>query len=329
MAKTHSLKLSSGHTMPVVGFGIWKVPRETTADAVYNAIKLGYRHIDGAHDYTNSAEAGVGVRKAIADGLVKREELFITSKLWNNYHAREHAIEMAHVENENWGVGYLDLFLIHFPIAQRHIPMSELKWPCFWSDKEQTKVTEQVPVPIAETWAALETLVKTDSNPSGILHSIGVANFNAQLVYDLLRSAKIHPAVNQIEHHPYLVQPNLITMLQENNIVVTAYSSFGPQSFVELDNVRAVDAQPLFEHNAVTTIAEKHGKTPAQVLLRWATQRDIIVIPKSNSSERLAQNLASTDFELTAEELASISALDKGLRFNDPSDLSTPIRIFA
>lgn len=95
--------------MPLVGFGIWKVPKDNAAESVYNAIKLGYRHIDGAHDYANSKEAGAGVRRALADGLCAREELFITSKLWNNYHAREHVLEMAAFENDNWGVGYLDL----------------------------------------------------------------------------------------------------------------------------------------------------------------------------------------------------------------------------
>lgn len=116
-------------------------------------------------------------------------------------------------------------------------------------------------------------------------------------------------------------------MCQENDIAVTAYSSFGPQSFLELKNKRALNVSTLFENETVVGVAKKHGKTPAQVLLRWATQRDIIVIPKSNSKERLAQNLDSTNFDLTAEELESISALDKGLRFNDPADFG--IRIFA
>ncbi|KUI54918.1 NAD(P)H-dependent pentose reductase [Cytospora mali] len=325
MSKT--LKLSSGYEMPLVGFGIWKVPKEHAAESVYNAIKLGYRHIDGAHDYMNSAEAGEGVRRAIAEGICKREELFIVSKLWNNYHAREHVHEMARFENDNWGVGYLDLYLIHFPIAQRHIPMSELKYPCFWSDAAQTQVTEQAPVPIQETWQALEELVVSEANPSGILRSIGVANFNAMLLYDVLRYARVRPAVNQVEHHPYLVQPALVRMCQENGIAVTAYSSFGPQSFIELKNKRALGVGLLFEDPIVAGIAKKHGRTPAQVLLRWATQRDVIVIPKSNNSERLAQNLDSTGFDLTAEELESISSLDKGLRFNDPADFG--ISIFA
>ncbi|KAI1877093.1 uncharacterized protein JN550_001165 [Neoarthrinium moseri] len=328
MTKVPSLKLASGFDMPVVGFGIWKVPRETCAETVYNAIKLGYRHFDGAWDYTNSAEAGQGVRKAIADGLVKREELFITSKLWNNYHKREHALQQAKLELEAWGLDYLDLFLIHFPIALEFIPFEEIRWPCFWSDKEQTKVTPLAKVPISETWKALEEIVQTPENPSGFIKSIGVSNFHTQLLYDVLSYAKIPPSVLQIEHHPYLTQPELIQMAQENNIAVTGYSTFGPLSFLELNNPQAKNAKPLFEVDIVKNIAEKYGKTPGQVLLRWCTQRNIIVIPKSNSVDRLKQNLECCSFDLTEDELKQISTLDLGLRFNCPNTLQRPIRIF-
>lgn len=205
--------------------------------------------------------------------------------------------------------------------------MSELKYPCFWSDAAQTKVTEQVPVPIQETWQALESLVISTDNPGGILRSIGVANFNAQLLYDVLRYARVPPAVNQVEIHPYNAQPQLVRMCHESGVAVTAYSSFGPQSFLELKNPRALGVGPLFEHPAVAAAAGRLGRTPAQVLLRWATQRDVVVIPKSNNAERLAQNLDSLDFDLTDEELTSIGALDRGLRFNDPADFG--LRIFA
>ncbi|KAI1345396.1 NAD(P)H-dependent D-xylose reductase [Xylaria sp. FL0043] len=320
-------KLASGYTMPLIGFGIWKVPRDTCAEQVYNAIKLGYRHIDGAWDYTNSKEAGEGVRRAIDEGIVKREDLFITSKLWNNYHKREHAFEMAKLELEAWGIGYFDLFLIHFPISLEFIPFDQLRWPCFWTDKEQTKVTPLAKVPISETWKALEDMVKTPENPNGFVRSIGVSNFQAQLIYDVLSYAKIPVSVLQIEHHPYLTQPNLIKMAQENNIVVTGYSSFGPQSFVELNNKDAVNAKPLFEVDVVKSIAEKHGKTPSQVLLRWNTQRNIVVIPKSNNVDRLKQNLESATFNLSDDEIKQISALNQGLRFNDPDSFG--FRIFA
>ncbi|KAH8681516.1 NAD(P)H-dependent D-xylose reductase [Xylariales sp. PMI_506] len=322
MATVPSVKLASGYDIPIVGFGIWKVPRESCADIVYNAIKLGYRHFDGAWDYTNSAEAGQGT------ALVKREELFITSKLWNNYHKREHALQMAKLEVEAWGLDYLDLFLIHFPIAQEFIPFEELRWPCFWSDKEQTKVTPLAKVPIAETWGALEEMVRTPENPSGLFKSIGVSNFHTQLLYDLLSYAKVPPSVLQIEHHPYLTQPELITMAQENNIAVTGYSTFGPLSVLELNNARAKSAKPVFETDIVKTLSQKYGKTPGQVVLRWCTQRNIIVTPKSNSVERLKENLDCNSFDLTEDELKQISSLDLGLRFNCPETLSTPIRIW-
>ncbi|KAI1817484.1 NAD(P)H-dependent D-xylose reductase [Poronia punctata] len=320
-----SLKLASGYSMPLVGFGIWKVPRETCAEQVYQAIKLGYRYIDGAWDYTNSAEAGEGVRRAIKEGIVKREDLFITSKLWNNYHKREHALEQAKLENEAWGLGYLDLFLIHFPISLEFIPFEELRWPCFWTDKEQTKVTPLAKVPISETWKALEELVQTPENPNGFVKSIGVSNFQAQLVYDVLSYAKIPPSVLQIEHHPYLVQPDLIKLAQDNNIAVTGYSTFGPQSFLEMNHQGALKTQSLFEVDIIKNIAKKHGKSPGQVLLRWCTQRNVIVIPKSNSVNRLKENLESTSFNLDDEDIKQISALDKGLRFNNSNSLGFPI----
>ncbi|KAI0870680.1 NAD(P)H-dependent D-xylose reductase [Hypoxylon argillaceum] len=318
-------KLASGYDMPLVGFGIWKVPRETCAEQVYNAIKLGYRQIDGAWDYQNSKEAGEGVRRAISEGIVKREDLFITSKLWNNYHAREHAFEMAKLELEAWGVGYFDLFLIHFPISLAFIPFEQLRWPCFWTDPAQTKVSPLAKVPIAETWKALEDMVRTPENPSGFVRSIGVSNFSAQLLTDVLSYAKIPVSALQIEHHPYLTQPGLVALAQGNGIAVTGYSSFGPQSFLELNNKDAVNAKSLFEVDVVKSIAEKHGKTPSQVLLRWNTQRNIVVIPKSNNVDRLKQNLESVNFDLTDEEIKQISALNKGLRFNNPDAFGFPI----
>lgn len=184
-------------------------------------------------------------------------------------------------------------------------------------------------VPIRETWEALEEVVD-----QGIAKSIGVSNFQAQSLYDVQRYAR-HPISSlQIEHHPYLVQPDLIAMAQENNIAVTAYSSFGPQSFKELPGIfskRAHGAEPLLESSLIKGIAGKYGKTPAQVLLRWATQRNIAVIPKSNNHSRLAQNLDVVSFGLSREEIESISALDRGLRFNDPGFYlpNFPLRIFA
>lgn len=144
---------------------------------------------------------------------------------------------------------------------------------------------------------------------------------------DTLRYARIPPAVLQIEHHPYLVQQPLLDLAKEYGLAVTAYCSFGPQSWVELN--MHLDTPSLLEHDVIGTIAKKHQKTPAQVLLRWATQRGLAVIPKSNSAERVASNFQSVDFDLADEDIKTISSLDKGSRFNDPSGMSLGLSIFA
>merc|ERR1712080_380960 len=149
---------------------------------------------------------------------------------------------------------------------------------------------------------------------------IGISNFPGALIQDLLRGAKIKPAVLQIEHHPYLQQPRLIEYVQSQGIAITAYSSFGPQSFVELNHPRVKDVKPLFEHDVIKSVAEKANKTPAQVLLRWATQRGLAVIPKSNNPDRLLSNLKVNDFDLSQEDFKEISKLDIELRFNNPWD---------
>ena len=145
---------------------------------------------------------------------------------------------------------------------------------------------------------------------------------------DLLRYAKIPPATLQIEHHPYLTQEGLVKFAQSQGIAITAYSSFGPQSFLELDMQRAKDTPLLMDNATIKKIADKHGKTPAQVLLRWATQRDVAVIPKSNNQGRLAQNLDVTAWDLDKSEVDSIGGLDQGLRFNDPLNYGVPQPIY-
>lgn len=234
---------------------------------------------------------------------------------------------MAKAQNDAWGLGYLDLYLIHFPVALEYIDPETRRYPAWWMDADQ-KVISTAKVPMHETWQALEEVVD-----AGIAKSIGISNAQTQTLYDIQTYAR-HPISSlQIEHHPYLVQPDLITMAQENNIAVTAYSTFGPQSFLELPPAfreRAKDTPLLFDAKAVKTASERTSKTPGQVLLRWATQRNIAVIPKSNNVDRLKQNLEVTDFDLSKQELDDIAALDMGLRFNDPGFyLHRPLRIFA
>jgi len=308
--------------MPQVGFGLWKVDNATCADTVYNAIKTGYRLFDGACDYGNEKEAGEGVSRAIKDGLVKREDLFLVSKLWNTFHEGDKVEPIAKKQLADWGIDYFDLFIVHFPVALKYVD-PEVRYPPGWAvdgkDDVQTSNAS-----IQETWHAMESLVE-----KGYAKSIGISNFQGSLILDLLRYAKIRPATLQIEHHPYLVQPTLLQLAKDEGIAVTAYSSFGPQSFIELEWQKAKDTPVLFEHPKVTDFAKKYNKTPAQVLLRWATQRGLAVIPKSNNQERLKQNLEVTSFDLEKDELDTISSLDRNLRFNNPTDYLGTLHIFA
>jgi D-xylose reductase len=166
---------------------------------------------------------------------------------------------------------------------------------------------------IRETWEAMEDLVA-----KGLAHSIGISNFNVALILDLLRYAKIRPATLQIEHHPYLVQKPLIDFVQKEGLTVTAYSSFGPTGYIEMDMDNAIKTPHLFEHPVIVEIAKAHGKSPPQVLLRWATQNGIAVIPKSDTPEMAMENLDAKEFDLTEEEIQKINKLDRNLRFNDP-----------
>lgn len=266
-------------------------------------------------DYGNEKEAGEGVARAIKEGLVKREDLFLVSKLWNSFHDGEQVEPICRKQLADWGIDYFDLFIVHFPVALKYVDPS-VRYPPGWNVDGKDKV-ELSNATIQETWTAMESLVN-----KGLAKSIGISNFQGSLILDLLRYAKIRPATLQIEHHPYLVQSTLLKLAEAEKIAVTAYSSFGPQSFVELGWDKATDAQVLFEHPVITKISEKTKKTPAQVLLRWATQRGLSVIPKSNNPKRLQQNLEVTDFDLEKADIEAISGLDRNLRFNNPTDVS-------
>ncbi|KAK5686918.1 D-xylose reductase [Elasticomyces elasticus] len=321
MPSVPSVKLNNGKEMPLVGFGLWKVDNATCADTVYNAIKVGYRLFDGACDYGNEKESGEGVARAIKDGLVKREELFIVSKLWNSFHDKERVGPICKKQLEDWGVDYFDLYYIHFPIALKYVDPS-VKYPPSWTDENDelkpSKASYQ------DTYTAMEELYD-----QGLIKAIGISNVQGSLLLDIERYCKHMPQVLQIEHHPYLTQEPLVGLCKDRKIAITAYSSFGPQSFVELDMTSAKDTELLFDNKTVKSIADKHSKSPAQVLLRWATQRDIAVIPKSNNKDRLAANLDVCSFDLEEDEIKSISELDRGLRFNNPVNYGLPLPIFA
>jgi D-xylose reductase len=307
-----ALKLSTGDKLPAVGLGFWKVPRENAAELVVEAIRTGYRHLDCACDYGNEAEVGAGIRAAIDAGLCRREDLWITSKLWNTYHSKIHVRPAIERSLRDLGVEYLDLYLIHFPIALRFVPF-HMHYPPGWIfDPASTHPRmEPVHVPVAETWAAMEELVD-----AGLVRNIGVCNFNCSLLRDLRSYARIRPAVLQVELHPYLTQEKLLRFCHENHIVVTGFSPLGAQSYFSLN--MADQSESVLQQPVVEEAAARHGKTPAQVVLRWGVQRGTSVVPKTTNPERLQVNLSLFDFELSPEEMAAISGLNRNRRFNDP-----------
>jgi alcohol dehydrogenase (NADP+) len=287
-----SLAFANGDAMPALGLGTWCLPLEQTATTVRTALALGYRHIDTAASYGNGAQIGSALRRALAEGAVRREELWITSKLWNDAHEPQEVRPALERSLRDLGLDQLDLYLMHWPVAQRR----GVGMPTAPSDQYGLDQ-----VPLAATWAAMEELVE-----AGLCRQIGVSNFSLAKLIALGHSAQIQPAVLQVERHPLLQQNDLLAHCQGAGIHLTAYAPLGAPG----DN-----RSPLVLHQPeVEAIAAERQLTPAQVLLAWGIGCGTAVIPKTVQPQRLAENLAAAWHHLDDDLMARLAGLDQHQR---------------
>ncbi len=309
-----TIGLKSGSKIPSIGMGLWKVSNEEVPQVVVNAAECGYRHFDSACDYGNEESVGLGLQEVFNSGICSREDLWITSKLWNTYHQAEHVKPALKKTLHDLKLDYLDLYLIHFPISQKYVPIEE-RYPPEWffdPDAENPKI-ELEQVPVNETWQAMEELVK-----EGLVKEIGVCNFGCSLLRDLMANATIPPAVLQVELHPYLTQEKLLRFCRESGITVTGFSPLGALSYFSIG--MAEKNESIIEQSIVKEIAERHQRTPAQIVLRWGIQRGTAIVPKTVNIDRMKENRAIYEFELAQEDMAALSGLNQNRRFNDPGD---------
>ncbi|GJN14593.1 hypothetical protein PR202_gb01438 [Eleusine coracana subsp. coracana] len=281
-----SFALNTGATIPAIGLGTWHAQPGAVGDAVYAAVKAGYRQIDCAPSYGNEKEVGLALKKLFQDGVVQREDLFITSKLWYCNNAPEYVPEAIQTTLDDLQLEYLDLYLIHGPIRLKKgtAPLSENSLPC----------------DIPATWAAMEKL-----HEAGKARAIGVSNFSCRKLDSLLAVARVPPAVNQVECHPGWQQAKLRDLCRSTGVHLSAYSPLGSPA------AAGVNAPSVLGHPVLTSIAHRLQRTPAQVALRWGLQMGQSVLPKSTDEARIKENLDVVDWCIPEELMAEMLEIEQ------------------
>jgi len=294
--------LSTGDKIPVIGLGTFgsdNYDAETIAKAVKTAIKMGYRHIDCASVYGNEKEIGVALKEVISEGIVTREDLWITSKVWNDKH--KEVVESCKQSLTDLQLDYLDLYLVHWPFPNYHAPKCD-------GDSRNPDSVPYNHESYMKTWAQMESLVD-----AGLVRNIGTSNVTIPKMKLILRDARIKPVLNEMEIHPHFQQPELYNYMKENGVEVIGYSPIGSPGRPERD--RTPEDTVDMEDPAIVAAAERLDVHPAVVCLKWAVQRGQITIPFSVKTDKMFNNLKGiTEGPLTAEEMDAISKNDKGCR---------------
>jgi D-xylose reductase len=280
------IKLNNGMNMPKVGLGTANIPN--ISPIVYQSIKDGVRLIDTARSYKNEKEVGEAIKKAIDEGIVNREDLFIITKVWPTH--KRKVEESLRESLADLGLEYVDLFLDHWPFYD-------------YSNKEA--IIE--PIPLHQQWAAMEELVN-----KGLTRSIGVSNYKVQLLADLLSYAKVKPVVNEFEYHPYLQQKELVKYCQSQGVQVIAYNSICRGAYALRDLKQELN---LLEDPEFKKFADKYGVTPGIFALNWALSQDIVVIPGTHNPNRMKVNLKALNFKICEGDLDEMQKLNKDHRF--------------
>ncbi|XP_027688762.2 prostaglandin-E(2) 9-reductase isoform X1 [Chelonia mydas] len=305
LCKDTSVKMNDGHRIPVVGFGTYApdtVPKSKCEEAVKVAIEVGYRHIDGAYFYENEEEVGRAIREKIADGTVKREDIFYTGKLWSTFNAPVMVQSALKKSLKSLQFDYIDLYIIHTPLSLK--PGDDL----LPEDGNGKLIFDNVD--LCATWEAMEAC-----KDAGLVKSIGVSNFNRRQLEMILNKPglKYKPVCNQVECHPYLNQRKLLEFCKSKNIVLVAFSALGSHR-----EERWVDQSTplLLEDPVLNALAKKYSQSPALVALRYQLQRGVVVLAKSFTRKRIEDNFKVFDFQLTEEDMKAIDSLNQNLRYD-------------